>query len=275
MSRLSVSHYVCPADYPIALFLAEASQIRAGAVALSVSALAEAPVRGLRAKLDDAGLRVSSLNSAGSMSYPEGPLWSDQDRRNRNLVEAAAELGAEVLCIITGGLSVAEASLEETRDRISERLADLHDFAVQHGVRLGLEPIHPAELMLKGCVNSIADALAMSDEIPGLHLILDHYHSWWDADLLGSFTNDLPRVALVQICNLREAAPGQMVDREVLSAGQIDCSALIRHAERNGYNGWYELEMFAHSLQGRRVPEVLATTAAAFAGLGVQSTKSQ
>jgi sugar phosphate isomerase/epimerase len=275
MSRLSVSHYVCPDAYPLARFLAVARDIGAGAVALSVPALAATGARELRTMLDDAGLAVSSLNSAGYLTYPSGPRWRDQDRQNRELVEAAAALGAEVLCVISGGLGAADATLDEARARIRHRLADLHAFAAAHEVRLGLEPIHPAEIMHKGCVNSIGDALAICDDLPGLCLVVDHYHSWWDPRLRDVFASDLPRVALVQICNVREPAPGQPLDREVLAEGQIDCAWLVGHAEQAGYDGWYEFELFARSLRGRPVDDVLAKAARAFDTLASKREMNQ
>ncbi|MDH3233861.1 MAG: sugar phosphate isomerase/epimerase, partial [Alphaproteobacteria bacterium] len=197
MDRFSVSHYICPPDYPIARFLEVAREVGADAVALSVPALMKTGARPLRTMLDDAGLAVSSLNSAGYMTYPVGPRWHEQDRRNRELVEAAAELGAGVLCVITGGLAPADTTIEEARARVRGRLAELLEFATTRGVELGLEPIHPAEIINKGCVNSIGQALGICDELPGLRLVVDHYHSWWDPGFRGLFFSDLPRVALV------------------------------------------------------------------------------
>ncbi len=266
-ARLALSHYVCPGDVSVAQFLEIARDVGAGAVGLTVRALDEAGVAGLKAMLDDAGLAVSSLNSAGYFTYTDAERIGAQERRNHELIAAAAALDAGVLCVITGGVGLGDLSLDAARGRIAEGFAGLAEQARAAGVRLGLEPIHPADIMAKGCVNSIADALAMTTDMPGVDLVLDLYHSWWDPDLAAAFESHLPRVALFQICNLVQPGPEAPLEREVLSAGELDVAGLVRRAEAAGYAGWYEFELFAAQLRGRTVEAVLENAAAAFGSL--------
>ena len=257
MNRFAVSHYVCPPDYPLRRFFDEAAEAGAGAVALTVRATREAPIRELNSILRDSGLKVSSLNSAGYLTHPQGRVWNEQDRLNRLLVEAAAELDSGVLCVISGGLAASGTTLDATRRLMEDRLADLAQFASSHDVRLGLEPIHPAEVMQKGCVNTIADAIRIIDPLDGVGLILDHFHSWWDADIRTAFTNNRAHISLLQFCNICEPDRGGPFRRGAPSDGGTAPTDLIRHAEACGYDGWYEFEIFDDGKSRRPVASLL------------------
>lgn len=274
MSRFAVNHYICPEATPFGDFLELARAVGAGAVGLTVRAVDEIGVARLKTMLDDTGLAVSSLNSAGYFTWADPDRAADQHRRNRDLIEAAAALGAGVLCVITGGKGDGSMALETARARIAEGLAGLADLAQGYNVRLGVEPIHPADIMRKGCVNSIADALALTSDLPNVGVILDLYHSWWDPGLRTAFERHLSRVALVQICNVYDPGPGLPPDRETLASGEIDVAGLLRFAEARGYAGWYEFELFAHHLRGRLVEDVLRNAAASFeSGLDPTNTR--
>jgi sugar phosphate isomerase/epimerase len=260
-ARLAVSHYICPDGYPVQRFLDAAVSVGAGAVGLTVRAIDEVGVVALKAMLDERGLAVSSLNSAGYFTFADSGRAAEQDRLNRRLLEAAAALEAGVLCVITGGKEAAQAALETARAGIAEQLAEFAELARTHDVRLGLEPIHPAEIMAKGCVNSIADAVALTAPLPGVDMIVDLYHSWWDPQLQSAFEDHLPRIALVQFCNLRAQGPGQPLDRDTPSSGELDVAGLLRSVAERGYAGWYEFELFAAQLRGRTVDAVLGEVA--------------
>ena len=264
MSRFAVNHYICPDDTPFGDFLEMASAVGAGAVGLTVRAVDEIGVARLKTMLDDAGLAVSSLNRAGYFTWTDPDRAAQQDRRNHDLLEAAAALGAGVLCVITGGKGDAATPLETARARIAEGLAGLAELAQGYNVRLGVEPIHPADIMRKGCINSIADALALTSDFPNVGLMLDLYHSWWDPGLRTAFERHLSRIALVQICNVYDPGPGLPPDRDTLATGEIDLAGVLRFAEARGYTGWYEFELFAHHLRGRPVDDVLRDAAVWF-----------
>jgi len=260
MTHFAVSHYICPEGTTVPHFLELAKDHGAGAVGLTVRALEEVGVVRLRQMVKDAGLAVSSLNSAGYFTHEDVGAAAAQDRRNQELIAAAAELDAAVLCVIAGGKAPAAASLSEARSRVAEGLARLAERAEAAGVRLGLEPIHPAELMWKGCVNSIDDAMALVRSGIGVDLIVDLYHSWWDSGLPRLFDETPDRVALLQVCNVRERQPGAW-DRDFLSNGEIDVREIVDQAIRKGYVGWVEFELFSHHLHGRSVAQAIGDAA--------------
>ena len=52
------------------------------------------------------------------------------------------------------------------------------------GVPLAIEPLHPMYAADRACVNTLAHANDLCDELgEGLGVALDVYHVWWDPDL--------------------------------------------------------------------------------------------
>ena len=257
MRRFAVNHYICPEDWTVPQFLAAAVDAGAGAVGLTLRALDEVGAPELKVRLDDLGLKVSSLNSAGFFTHDDSARRVTQDGRNAELIEAAALLEANVLCVITGGKGLGVGTLEAARARIADRLGDLATQARAAGVRLGVEPIHPVDVLTKGCVNGIADGLALIGDDPALGLIVDVYHSWWDPMLWRVIAQMPQSVALIQLCNVIEPVVDRKPEREFLSAGEVDIPSLVNRWDDDGYQGWYEFELFAHHLRGRSVPEAI------------------
>lgn len=256
MNRLSINHYICPAGMAVAEFLDAAVTASAGAVGVTARAIAEEGAKSLKAMLDDRGLAVSSVNSAGYFANKDGALIDDHDRR---MVEAAAILDAGAVCVISGGRG-ADRSVDAAQARVRDGLEAFAEIAGPAGVRLGVEPIHPVDLMTKGCVNSIADTLALIDGIEGVGMILDINHSWWDPALPGICRDHRDRVALFQLCNVVEPEPSRP-RREFLSAGLVDLAGLIAGFEADGYRGFYEFEIFPPDLRGRPVGDALEDAA--------------
>ena len=114
MSALALNHYICPPGYPLTRFLDEAVAAGAPAVGLTLAALEAASIPEIRRELAARSLTLSSLNSAGFFTRRDGARRSGRDPASRRLVEAAAELGADVLCVIAGGMRE-EADLSTAR----------------------------------------------------------------------------------------------------------------------------------------------------------------
>ena len=180
---LAANQYVCPDGYGVARFLDEAVDSGFRRVALTRAALGEMRPAQLRGAVEARGLTVTTLNSAGYFTWADPERRKAQAAENRELIAAAAELGVEALCIITGG-HAEQPDIATSRALISDGLAELDAIASSEGVRLGLEPIHPKDVATKGCVNTIAQAQALIAPLTATGLIVDLFHSWWDPDLI-------------------------------------------------------------------------------------------
>ena len=258
MNSFSVSHYICPDHVTVADFLYCARDHGAGAVGLTVRALEETGVRQLNRLLEETGLAVSSLNSAGYLTHADEEAAAEQNRRNKDLIAAAGDLGADVLCVIAGGKGPARGFLEDARRRVAEGLAELDVAARRAGVRLGLEPIHPAEVMWKGCINTVVDAVSITAEMANVDIVLDTFHSWWDPDMYRIFDETPGRVALIQVCNVRQRDRDGPWVRDFLSSGEIDPWTMVDYAINRGYTGRIEFELFSQHLDGRAFEAAIA-----------------
>ena len=246
-ARLAVNHYICGPDVPFPAFADAVCRAGIPAVGLTRAAVAEMGVAALGRCLADNGLAASSLNSAGYFTDPDA---AGTRRGNEEMVDHAAELGADVLCVIAGGLGVPALPTHDARRRVREGLEALHRRAADAGVTLGIEPIHPADIVTKGCINSIAAADELTRDLDGVKLIVDFYHSWWDP-AFPRFVVEAPhRVALLQVCNVRLSA-GAPVGRDGLVGGDIDIAPYIRAPAQSAYEGRIELELFERDLGGR------------------------
>lgn len=238
MIELSANQYVCPDGYGTIRFLDEAVGAGYGSVALTRAALGEMTPDRLRRELDTRGLSVTTLNSAGFFTWAQAERRAAQRDENRRLIDAAAEIGASSLCIITGGCAE-QPDIALARDLIGDGLAELDELAAGSGVRLGIEPIHPRDAPTKGCVNSIAQADTLIAPLHATGLILDLFHSWWDPDLLGAMGG--ADIRMVQICNVT-AEPRRTAD---LARGILNVRKILENIVGQGYRGPFEFEVFA------------------------------
>lgn len=221
-----------------------------------------------RALLQSHGLKVSSLNSAGYFLFGDAARAREQEEANTRLIAQAAELGAETLVVITGGLSHGPWSAAEARARVDEGLLRLADQAADANVHLGLEPIHPLGILQKGCVNSLGDALDLVGRHAQVGLTLDFFHSWWDTRFASVFDSALQKMRLVQFCNV--AAPDNPADfvRDLPATGLLDVAGALLDIRERGYRGYFEFEMFPEHLRGRSVAETLRAVGSFHAALG-------
>ncbi len=90
-----------------------------------------------------AGLHVSSLCRAGFFTHADAGRREAVAADNRAAVTEAAELGAETLILVSGGLVPGSRDLALARRMVADAIGDLVPFAQQAGVRLGIEAAAP------------------------------------------------------------------------------------------------------------------------------------
>jgi sugar phosphate isomerase/epimerase len=196
-----------------------------------------------RALIDDAGLRVSSLLRAGFFPYA-----TEDERRvrrddNRRAVEEAAELGAEVLVLVCG--PAAGRDLPAARAMVDEGLAELVPYAREHGVKLGIEPLHPMMAAERSVVVTLGQANAMAKEHPpeDVGVIVDVYHVWWDPELDRQVRRAAGRVLGFHVSDWLVPTRDVLAGRGVMGDGVIDLRSIRGTVERAGYDGPIEVEI--------------------------------
>ena len=279
MPGLSVNHYLVPERYPLTRFLDEAAAAGADGVGLTERALAEMPLPELKRALRNRHLRVTSVNSAGFF------LWADPDRAarqleiNDHLVASAAELEADTLVLIGGGLhdlgDERPDSLAQARMRVEDEIPAILDQARRAGVRLGIEPMHPLRLFTKAALNTLAQTESLLSRHPGLGVVIDLFHSWWDPDLHGALGRLSDRITLVQVCGVTQSRTEPALPRRCRPGeGVVDLPAILETLSRAGYGGRFEFELFASDLDGREPGAMMKAALADFATLSGSTGRS-
>jgi sugar phosphate isomerase/epimerase len=256
MPGLSINHYITPPGYRLEQFLDDCGTAGATGVGLTERALAEVPLPQLKRMLQVRGLHVTSVNSAGFFLWGDPARAERQRAVNATLLNAAAELGADTLVTIVGGLQdlgkMRPGALGQARRTVERALPAFAAAAEARGVRLGLEPMHPLRIASKSTLNSLHQAEALYATVPQHGIVLDLFHSWWEPELEPMLQRLVPRLTLVQICGVDlPATPGATQQRCEMSGGIVDVGDFMGRLRRCGYAGHFEFEIFADDLGAR------------------------
>jgi sugar phosphate isomerase/epimerase len=211
------------------------------------------------ALVQDAGLSVTSLCRGGFFGADD---WLDDNRR---ALDEAAALGAPALVLVCGGLF--GRSLAEARARVAAGLEALAPHALDVGVTLAVEPMHPMFAADRSVVATLAGALALCEPFPSsaVGITLDTYHVWWDERVLELIAQAGPRIASFQLADWVVPLPADvLVGRGLPGTGHVDFAPLIEAVLATGYDRPIEVEVFNAELWARPGEEVLRDTIAAY-----------
>jgi len=211
-----------------------------------------------------AGLRVSSLCRGGFF-----PAASERDRRradddNRRAVDEAAALGTDVLVLVCGpplGRDLAGA-----RREIAAGIERLAPYAAEHGVRLGIEPLHPMMIGERSAIVTLGEALDIALRFDaGVGVVVDAYHVWWDPALERELGRAAGRIVGLHVSDWLVPTPDLLQGRGMMGDGIIDLRGLRALVERAGYDGPIEVEVINRDLWQLPGDELVALVRERFA----------
>jgi sugar phosphate isomerase/epimerase len=204
------------------------------------------------AKLRDSGLQATTC-IPGTLSVFPVPFPGPDDPAERvDALCAAVEMFAPfeptiVLCLTGNPGEPGEQPSPGDRRTIVQGLRRAADVAGEHGIVLGLEPLHREVYGSWSIVTSIPQAVELMDEIdhPSIRLLYDVYHLWDTEDVLDHTREVAPRVApSVHICDWRDPTRNDF-DRVLPGDGIIDLPGIFGALEAGGWEGWVDLEIFS------------------------------
>lgn len=213
-----------------------------GLTALWQPMLAETGLRQARKLLSDHGVRPVSLCAAQLFAGQAACLA---------MLEAAAELGAESVVLITGGFEAADTRLEQARGKADAALAELAEAAADLPVRLALEPLHPMVCGFRSVLSSLAEANAVLDRLDQavpqhkVGLAVDSYALWWEADISQQIARAGDRILNYHISDWLADTQDIRLDRGMPGDGVIDLLDWRRMIEQTGFAGPVEIEIFS------------------------------
>jgi sugar phosphate isomerase/epimerase len=201
------------------------------------------------AKLRDSGLKATTCSPGTLSIYPvpfPGP--QDPEERTRELcatIERFARFGPDTVLCLTGHPGDTPAA--EARRVVVEGLRRAAKTAAEHGIALGLEPLHREVYGHWSMIYSIPETIELIDEVgePNLRLLYDVYHLWDTDDVLAHTREFASRFApAVHICDWRDPTRNDF-DRALPGDGIIDLPGIFGALEAGGWEGWVDLEIFS------------------------------
>ena len=216
------------------------------------------------ALIRDAGLRVSSLCRGGFFTVAEGPARRAAIDDNRAAIAEAHALGAPTLVLVVGGLPEGSRDLVGARSRVADAIGELVPEALDAGVSLGIEALHPMYAADRAVVNSLRQALDLAAPFPAeaVGVVVDTFHLWWDADLASQVARagTEGRIVSYQVCDwLTPIAADPLLSRGYLGDGHIDFEAFTRLVDAAGFTGDIECELFNADVWAAPFDEVART----------------
>ncbi|ABR62155.1 sugar phosphate isomerase/epimerase family protein [Sinorhizobium medicae] len=209
------------------------------------------------------GLKLTGLCRGGFFPAPDAAGREKAIDDNKRAVDEAAELGADCLVLVVGGLPGGSKNIDAARSMVLEGIAAVLPHARAAGVPLAIEPLHPMYAADRACVNTLGQALDICEALgPGVGAAIDVYHVWWDPDLNEQIARAGRMKAILahHICDWLVPTKDMLTDRGMMGDGVIDLKAIRREVEAAGFHGAQEVEIFsADNWWKRPAEEVIAT----------------
>lgn len=236
--------------------------------------VAEAGLENAARIISEAGLQVSSLCRGGFLTAADEAGQRAALESNRAAIREAQVLGTSELIMVVGGLPAAahvlggegdrgDKDVVAARERVAARLAELVPYALEHGVRLVLEALHPMYAADRAVLSTLGQALDLADPHPveAVGVVVDTFHVWWDPALEAQIARAGAegRLASYQVCDFNlPIASDALLSRGMMGDGVIDFGAIGRWVAAAGYTGPVEVEIFNQEIFDQDPDTVLA-----------------
>jgi len=232
------------------------------AIGLWREPVAEFGLESAAAAVRAAGLRVSSLCRGGFFTHADPVARQAAIADNKAAIAEAAALGTGTLVLVSGGLVPGRRDIGLARRMIADALGELVPVAQSHGVRLGVEALHPMFAADRCVITRLGEALDLAAEFPAdaVGVVVDTYHVWWDAALLGDIARAGERIASYQVCDWLAPVPADnLLGRGHVGDGHIDFPPVTAAVTAAGYAGDIEVEIFNEAVWAAAPDETAAT----------------
>ena len=217
-----------------------------------------------------AGLHVSSLCRGGFFTHADPAARTVALADNRAAIREAAELAADTLVLVSGGLVPGSRDIGLARRMIADAIAGLVPMAQDLGVRLAIEALHPMFAADRCVISRLGEAVDLAVQFPAdaVGVVVDTYHVWWDAQVSADIARASGRIASYQVCDWILPLPKDtLLGRGHIGDGYIDFGPISAQVAAAGYSGYIEVEIFNQEIWDAPPDDTAATIRQRFAGL--------
>ena len=204
----------------------------------------------------DAGFTITCLCRGGTFTAADEAGRRAALDDNRRAIDEAAAIGAGSLILVAGGLPAGSKDLAGAHAQVRDGIAGLLPHARAAGVPLAIEPLHPMTAADRACINTLAHANDLCDELgEGVGVAIDAYHVWWDPDLPRQIARSGARILSYHVCDWLVPTRDLVFDRGMPGDGIIDLQRLRAMVEDAGYGGHCDVEIFSAQNWWKRDPD--------------------
>ncbi len=223
----------------------------------------------------EGGLQASTLCRGGFLTGTSPRTQQEAFESNRTAIEEAATIGARNLIMVVGGLpsaahilggsgDPADKDIVAARDRVARSLDQLVPLALEHGVCLVLEALHPMYAVDRAVLSTLGQALDLATAHPAeaVGVVVDTFHVFWDPQLQQQIQRAglERRLVSYQVCDFNlPIASNALQSRGMMGDGHIDFATISRWVARAGYRGPVEVEIFNDEINSQDPHLTLAT----------------
>lgn len=214
------------------------------------------------------GLEIVSLCRGGFFPHHDeaGRRLAIDD--NLKAIDEAEALGAPLIVLVCGAQP--GLPLEEARKQIRDGIEEVLPRAIEAGVKLAIEPLHPMYADSRSAVNTLGQANDMVAAIGSEHVgvAVDVYHLWWDPALEAEIARcgKLDALFAFHVCDWNTPTTDLLNDRGLMGEGCIPIRRIRSWVEAAGFSGFNEVEIFSDRHWARDQQEFLNEIIAAYRG---------
>ena len=224
--------------------------------------VARAGLAASAARVQAAGLSVSSLCRGGFFTHADPDARAAAIADNKAAIAEAAALGTDTLVLVSGGLVPGSRDIGLARRLIADAIGELVPVAQDNGVRLGIEALHPVFAADRCVISRLGEAIDLAVQFPAdaVGVVVDTYHVWWDASLLPDIARAGNRIVSYQVCDWILPLPADtLLGRGHVGDGHIDFPPVTAAVTAVGYTGHIEVEIFNQTVWDAPPDETAAT----------------
>ena len=207
--------------------------------------------------IQDSGLKLSSLCRGGMFPAETAALRQKALDDNRRAIEEAAELGTDVLVLVCG--PGPDKDIDTARKWVEEGIEQLVPFAESHGVKLGIEPLHPMYAADRSVVVTLDQANTMAEKYRAdqVGVVVDVFHVWWDPDLYNQIARAEGRILGFHVSDWSVPITDTFKARHMMGDGVIEIRRMRQAVEKAGYRGPIEVEIMNQAIWDQPGDETL------------------
>ncbi len=177
---------------------------------------------------------------------------------NFRAVDEALTVGSSCLVLVVGGMPKGSKDLDGAREQVRDGIGNLLEYSRKAGMPLAIEPLHPMYAADRACINTLAHANDVCDELgdDGLGIAVDVYHVWWDPEFRKQVVRaGKKRLLGFHLCDWLVPTSDMLLDRGMMGDGVIDLAGMRETVEAQGYDGFHEVEIFSAENWWKRDPD--------------------